>query len=138
MTWLTNNVAGQTKRGVASAFQIGIGNLAALIPSNVYRTRDSPRYIMGHGVVLGMVCLGLLSAPLNAFLLKRENNMRDEWQAEQDKLPDAEKTTFTVQELRDAGDKAKEFRYDSDFDGVANQCRTDVNRFLSAGTRFEI
>ena len=85
--------------------------MAALVPSNVYRTRDAPRYVMGHGVVLGFVVLGLVAAPLNAMLLKRENMKRDKWQAEQDKLPDSEKTMFTVQELRDQGDNAKEFRY---------------------------
>lgn len=35
VTWLTNNTAGQTKRGVASAFQIGIGNLAGIVSSNM-------------------------------------------------------------------------------------------------------
>ncbi|GAA5905619.1 uncharacterized protein JCM6883_005388 [Sporobolomyces salmoneus] len=111
VTWLTNNLSGSTKRGVGSAFQIGIGNLGALVSSNVYRSADSPRYYLGHGVVLGFVAMGFITAPLYAFLLKRENNKKEKLQAEQDALPDHEKRVYTVQELRDMGDRAPEFVY---------------------------
>ncbi|GAA5840352.1 hypothetical protein JCM5353_002791 [Sporobolomyces roseus] len=111
VTWLTNNLSGSTKRGVGSAFQIGIGNLGALVSSNVYRSVDSPRYYLGHGVVIGFVALGFFFAPLYAFLLKRANTRKERLQAEQDALPDHEKRVYTVQELRDMGDRAPEFVY---------------------------
>jgi len=44
---LGNNLAGQYKRGVGMALQIGIGNFAGAIASNVYRSQDSPRFIIG-------------------------------------------------------------------------------------------
>lgn len=44
---LGNNLAGQYKRGVGMALHIGIGNFAGAIASNIYRTQDSPRYILG-------------------------------------------------------------------------------------------
>ncbi|GAA5969811.1 hypothetical protein JCM3765_002193 [Sporobolomyces pararoseus] len=111
VTWLTNNLSGSTKRGVGSAFQIGIGNLGALVSSNVYRTKDSPHYYLGHGVVIGFVAMGFIMAPLYAFLLKRANAKKERLQAEQDALPDHEKKVYTVQELRDMGDRAPEFVY---------------------------
>lgn len=111
VTWLTNNLSGSTKRGVGSAFQIGIGNLGALVSSNVYRTKDSPKYHLGHGVVLGFVAIGFIFAPLYAFLLKRENTRKEREQGHQDSLPDSEKRVYTVQELRDLGDRAPEFVY---------------------------
>jgi hypothetical protein len=65
VTWLGNNLSGQTKRGVGMAFQIvryllpsddpvlttvlsqGIGNLGGIVASNVYRSVDSPHYYPG-------------------------------------------------------------------------------------------
>ncbi|BGP20796.1 hypothetical protein JCM10213_008933 [Rhodosporidiobolus nylandii] len=107
VTWLTNNLSGQTKRGVGSAFQIGIGNLAALASTNVFRTQDSPEYYLGHGVVLGFVCLGLVCAPTYAALLARQNRKK----AAELALPEGERPVYTVQELRDLGDRAPEFKY---------------------------
>lgn len=47
MIRLGNNLAGQYKRGVGMALHIGIGNFAGAIASNIYRTQDAPRYILG-------------------------------------------------------------------------------------------
>lgn len=44
---LGNNLAGQYKRGVGMALHIGIGNFSGAIASNIYLSRDAPRYIMG-------------------------------------------------------------------------------------------
>lgn len=44
---LGNNLSGQYKRGVGMALQIGIGNFAGAIASNIYRTQDAPHYILG-------------------------------------------------------------------------------------------
>ncbi|GAA6019739.1 hypothetical protein JCM10207_009248 [Rhodosporidiobolus poonsookiae] len=107
VTWLTNNLSGQAKRGVGSAAQIGLGNLAALASSNVYRTQDKPEYYLGHGVVLGFVAIGFICAPLNAWYLSRENARKERELA----LPESERPKYTIQELRDLGDRAVEFRY---------------------------
>ncbi|GAA6035417.1 hypothetical protein JCM8097_000245 [Rhodosporidiobolus ruineniae] len=107
VTWLSNNLSGQTKRAVGSAFQIGIGNLAALASTNVYRTQDKPHYYLGHGVVLGFVALGLVCAPLYAYLLKRENARK----AAELARPASERRQYTVEELRDMGDRSPEFKY---------------------------
>jgi hypothetical protein len=44
---LGNNLAGQCKRSVGMALQIGIGTLSAVIAANIFRTPDGPRYILG-------------------------------------------------------------------------------------------
>lgn len=111
VAWLGGNLQGQTKRGVGMAIQIGIGNLGALVSSNVYRTVDAPRYIIGHSTILGAVGMGLICAPLYAYLLRRENAKRDLEQIRQDALPEDQKTRYTVAELRLMGDLAPSFRY---------------------------
>jgi len=44
---LGNNLAGQYKRGVGMALHIGIGNFSGAIASNIFRTKDAPRYVLG-------------------------------------------------------------------------------------------
>ena len=51
LSWPGNNVSGQTKRATAHAMQIAIGNLGAIIGTQLYRPKWSPRYFVGHGVV---------------------------------------------------------------------------------------
>ncbi|SCV67346.1 BQ2448_5992 [Microbotryum intermedium] len=121
VTWLSNNLSGQTKRGVGmrgpnadlfmpcSCYQIGIGNLGALVSSNVYRKK--PRYFVGHGTVLACIVLGLFCAPLYAYLLKRENEKKEREIEYQNSLPDHEKRVYSLQELRDLGDKHPSFVY---------------------------
>ena len=49
--WPANNVSGQTKRATAHGMQISIGNLGAVIGTQLYRPKWGPRYFVGHGTV---------------------------------------------------------------------------------------
>jgi len=51
LSWPANNVSGQTKRATANAMQLSIGNLGAVIGTQLYRPIWSPRFYVGHGVV---------------------------------------------------------------------------------------
>ena len=51
LSWLANNVSGQTKRATAHAMQISIGNLGAVIGTQLFRSKWGPRYFVGHGTV---------------------------------------------------------------------------------------
>jgi len=51
LSWPANNVSGQTKRATATAVQISIGNLGAVIGTQLYRPAWGPRFFIGHGVV---------------------------------------------------------------------------------------
>ncbi|CAI2180160.1 5585_t:CDS:10 [Funneliformis geosporum] len=48
ITWLTNNVAGNGKRSVATAMLIAFGNVGGIIGSQIYRPNDAPLYLIGH------------------------------------------------------------------------------------------
>lgn len=49
---LGNNLAGQYKRGVGMALHIGIGNFSGAIASNVFRSQDTPRFIIGRTLII--------------------------------------------------------------------------------------
>lgn len=53
LAWPANNVSGQTKRCTANALQISIGNLGAVLGTQLYRPATSPRFFLGHGFALG-------------------------------------------------------------------------------------
>lgn len=77
LSWPAVNVGGQTKRAVANAMQISIGNCGAVIGTQIYRAEDAPRFVVGHSVALGYT---VASACLTLFTwryLARENKKKD-------------------------------------------------------------
>ncbi|KAI0033011.1 MFS general substrate transporter [Vararia minispora EC-137] len=104
VTWLSNNLSGQYKRGVGMALHIGIGNFSGAIASNVFRAQDAPRYILGHGIMLMFVGIGFVTVPLAVWLYIRINRARDR------KLGEGRRK-YTDKELRELGDRAPDFRY---------------------------
>ncbi|KAF8507520.1 MFS general substrate transporter [Hysterangium stoloniferum] len=117
VAWLGNNLSGQYKRGVGMAVQIGIGNFAGAIASNIFRTQDAPRYILGHGIELMFIGIGFISLFLAVLIYTRINAQRDANEASlvtgAEKSSDGEerKYGYTIQELKDLGDRAPDFRY---------------------------
>lgn len=77
-TWVASNISGQTKRCVAAAIQISIGDIGAIVGCQLYRPNESPRYPLGHGMALGSVVLSLITSLLLWHLLVKENRRRDE------------------------------------------------------------
>ncbi|KAF9558966.1 MFS general substrate transporter [Agrocybe pediades] len=109
VAWLGNNLAGQYKRGIGMAVHIGVGNFSGAIASNIYRSRDSPRFLVGHGVELMFVGIGFVVVPIIVLSYIRINKKRDE--AARLALERGEKNKYTNQELREMGDRAPDFRY---------------------------
>lgn len=109
------------------ALQIGIGNFSGAIASNIYRTQDDPRYILGRewfyfyhilvvltsvaldGLELMFVGIGFITVPLAVVIYKRINFQRDT--VAQLEMEGGKKRIYTDQELRELGDKAPDFRY---------------------------
>ena len=60
LSWPANNVSGQTKRATASAMQISIGNLGAIMGTQLYRPAWGPRFFIGHGVVRTLAIFSLI------------------------------------------------------------------------------
>jgi len=109
VAWLGNNLSGQYKRGIGMALHIGIGNFSGAIASNIYRTQDKPRFIIGHGCELMFVGIGLICLPIAVVTYKRINSRRDE--VARAALESGEKNLYTRKELREMGDRAPDFRY---------------------------
>lgn len=77
LSWPAINVSGQTKRAVANAMQISIGNLGAVLGTQLYRSNDGPRYIVGHSFALAYLVGEIVVSAVLYFLLKRENKRRE-------------------------------------------------------------
>ena len=69
--------------------------------SNFYRTSDSPKYTLGHGLEILFCSLGLLAVLLLRMNYARINKKRD----------NAEITNHTEAEMSHMGDRAPTFRY---------------------------
>lgn len=73
--------------------------------SNFYRQPDSPRYVLGHSLELGFVCLGILAAVILNIGYAGINRKREKMMAE------GNEGGYGSQELSELGDKAYTFRY---------------------------
>lgn len=82
LCWPAINVSGQTKRATANAMQISIGNLGAVIGTQLYRPITSPRYVLGHSFALGYLCLNIVVVTTLMFILKKENKQKEHYLAE--------------------------------------------------------
>ena len=78
LVWPANNVSSQTKRAVAGAIQISIGNLGAVIGTQLYRPKTRPWYYLGHGVAMGYLIGSLFVTATIWFYLRLENKKGDE------------------------------------------------------------
>jgi len=106
VTWAANNVEGVYKRGVTLGFVIGWGNINGVVSSNIYRTKDKPRYFLGHGVVLAYLTIWLLGGSIaTRILLARENQKRMQGHR------DAWIQGKNEQEVEDMGDQRPDFLY---------------------------
>lgn len=55
MAWNGANIGGSLKRGTGIAMQVMGGNCGGIIASYVYLSRDGPRYIIGHSILIGII-----------------------------------------------------------------------------------
>jgi MFS family permease len=73
LSWPAINVSGQTKRATANALQISIGNLGAVLGTQLYRPVTAPRYVLGHGFALGYLCMNIVVVGTLWWKLESEN-----------------------------------------------------------------
>lgn len=78
LSWPAVNVSGQTKRATAGGAQITIGNLGAIIGTQIYRAENKPRYVVGHAVALAYLVGNILVTTTLWIYLNRLNRQRDE------------------------------------------------------------
>jgi len=77
VAWNGNNIGGSTKRGVGIAMHVGFGNLGGAIAGFTYQAKDKPRYLPGHGTLIGTVSMSLILSIFMHIYLRRENKRRD-------------------------------------------------------------
>ncbi|KAL1960493.1 hypothetical protein VTO42DRAFT_7792 [Malbranchea cinnamomea] len=77
LAWPANNVSGQTKRATANGLQISIGNLGAVLGTQLYRTETSPRYFLGHSFALGYLVANIIVVSVLWRVLKKENEQKE-------------------------------------------------------------
>ncbi|KAK8042884.1 hypothetical protein PG994_013367 [Apiospora phragmitis] len=78
LSWPAINVSGQTKRAAANAMQISIGNLGAVLGTQLYRSADGPRFVLGHSVALAYLLANVVIVSILWTRLRRENRRRDD------------------------------------------------------------
>lgn len=69
--------------------------------SNFYRTKNAPKYFLGHSLELGFVALGLLAAVILRLSYQKINRKRDEDPVDH----------YSNEEMSRMGDRAPTFRY---------------------------
>ncbi|KAI9310437.1 major facilitator superfamily domain-containing protein [Dichotomocladium elegans] len=104
--WLTSNIAPDMKRSVAAAMAVSANNSAGLLGSNIYRQTDAPRYLRGHAISLVFLCLFIVLACLQRFLLLRANQKKVARQMQMSSTEDS-----SAQDDGFMGDEALAFRY---------------------------
>ncbi|KAF2755209.1 MFS general substrate transporter [Pseudovirgaria hyperparasitica] len=111
LSWPALNVSGQTKRATATAMQISIGNLGAVLGTQLYRPATMPRYLLGHGFALGYLVANVVVVAVLRSVLVREN-ARKERLAAADGAGDADVNRGEVEGRRKIeGDERVEWRF---------------------------
>lgn len=104
ISWVANNVEGVYKRGVVLGFVIGWGNLNGIVSSNIYF--DSPRYLVGHGVIIAYMVLFLCGGSILMTVFLRLENARRK-RGERDGWVEG----LTDQQIEALGDQRPDFFY---------------------------
>jgi hypothetical protein len=60
LSYMHNNIIGQTKRSIASALLIGGGACGGVVTSNIFRQQDAPKYTPAMAVVIATQALRIL------------------------------------------------------------------------------
>lgn len=76
LSWPAINVSGQTKRAIANAMQISIGNLGAVMGTQLYRSDDGPRFVVGHSMALAYLVANIVVVTVLGWRLRKQNAQR--------------------------------------------------------------
>lgn len=108
LAWNGNNIGGSLKRGTGIAMQVMGGNCGGIIASYVYLTRDSPRFIKGHSLLIGIIGMAFFLTLFMTTWTRMENSRRDKVAGERGPVSLTEEQRIKDIEL---ADNASWFRY---------------------------
>lgn len=75
--WLNSNLRGRPQQAIASAVQLGMGNCANFVASNVFITTQAPKYPTGFATGVGFATLAIVSILLVVGALVMHNRQFD-------------------------------------------------------------
>ncbi|KAF8900522.1 major facilitator superfamily domain-containing protein [Mucidula mucida] len=78
LAWGAGNAGSSLKRAVIIGLQSCIGNLGGICSSFIYRTQDTPRFHLGHAIVLSFLCMAFVVAACTTILYSRLNRAKHE------------------------------------------------------------
>ncbi|KIN07127.1 hypothetical protein OIDMADRAFT_99409 [Oidiodendron maius Zn] len=87
VAWLNNNLIGRPEKAVAAAIQMGFGNGANFVSSNMFITAQAPRYPTAFRVGTSFAVIGGVATLFFTLLLVRENRRLDKQEAEGNAVP---------------------------------------------------
>lgn len=94
MAWININHGGYTKRSTAWAMAQVTGNVCGIIGTQVYR--NPPRFLVGHGTLLGSLILAMGATVANYLWMRRANKRKEEtankWRGNRRENPNSHKT----------------------------------------------
>lgn len=99
LTWISSNLAPDFKRSVGIPLAATIANISGVLSGQIYPATDSPRYISGNAVSLGLEAVALGGVGAIYCLLRWRNAQKEK------KLADG------VPSNGKEGDASLEFRY---------------------------
>ncbi|SNX84436.1 related to allantoate permease [Melanopsichium pennsylvanicum] len=112
---VAGNSEGAYVRSVVTGVVISFGNINGAVSSNIYPKKGSPRFFLGHSVVLAYIVIGIISNAIFYFGLQYENRQREAGQRDETILADdpamqasgedlqAEAARIRAQEVQQAG-----------------------------------
>lgn len=81
VAWLNNNLVGRPEKAIAAAIQQGFGNGSNFVSSNMFITREAPRYPTAFRTGTSFAVVGGLATVVFTLLLARENRELDRKEA---------------------------------------------------------
>ncbi|KAJ2479499.1 hypothetical protein IWW56_003045 [Coemansia sp. RSA 2131] len=75
--WLMSNVGGPTRAAFGGAINVILGGLGGLCTSYIYRNKDAPRYMFGHGMNLFAGLLSMVVATISYVIILRRNKKKE-------------------------------------------------------------
>jgi predicted MFS family arabinose efflux permease len=101
--WFNMNLGGHHRRSIGSAWQIGFGNVAAIISVFAFLTKDAPTFTTGYSICLSFVILSMIASAIYWIGCSAANKKRDT-EAENER-------GLSVEEKTELGDMSPAYRY---------------------------
>jgi hypothetical protein len=89
-----------------NSIQIGCGSAGGIVGSNIFLTREAPRYHTGYGIAIALNVTAQITTALMYFYLRSINKKRDAIPEE------VTRAKYTPQDLAAMGNDSPLFRYE--------------------------